>query len=499
MPLTIDYQSPCVLVLAGPTGAGKSAFARRTMPDINVVSSDAMRQLIADNPADQSVTTAAFELVHEVARRRLAAGRAAVIDSTALLPRDRAPLVELARKAGVACHLLVLTATEQECLAAQRAPDRMVRAPERAVRRHLARQQQLLADIRFGRINTEGFTSVRVFDRKAAAEVEAVRFVACTAEAVDVIGDVHGCLAELEALLGELGYEPHPEDGYRHPDGRVAVFVGDLADRGPRSLDCLMLAHRMVRAGTAVIGAIGNHDWKLYRAVVRGADVKHTHGFDRTAAEIESARAADPRSDERIRQVVRELFERAPSHSVLCAGELVVTHGAIPADLVGTSTDYTRRDEAATLGMYGQTAGTDPATGYPIRVYRWAETHTDPDRLVVFGHDVLGPKPMFVNAQRTVVGIDTGCVFGGALSALRFPEREIVQVFSSRAWGRHDRLTGLQPRPLKVDRFSLAEVGDTGSCCTKEQLRRPGSRQRSDDHQPETQHEIEDVCGVRCR
>ena len=73
----------------------------------------------------------------------------------------------------------------------------------------------------------------------------------------DIIGDIHGCATELEALLVKLGYQK--ADAYRHPQ-RQAVFVGDLIDRGPEQLKVLRIVKDMVDAGSAHI-VMGNHEF----------------------------------------------------------------------------------------------------------------------------------------------------------------------------------------------------------------------------------------------
>jgi calcineurin-like phosphoesterase family protein len=81
------------------------------------------------------------------------------------------------------------------------------------------------------------------------------------------IATVHGCYEELSTLLGQLGYEiENGPDGptATPPDGRKAVFVGDLVDRGPKIPDVLRLVMRMVAEGEALC-VPGNHDMKLMR------------------------------------------------------------------------------------------------------------------------------------------------------------------------------------------------------------------------------------------
>ena len=109
----------------------------------------------------------------------------------------------------------------------------------------------------------------------------------------DVIGDVHGCLPELLALLEKLGYALTRDDSGRavaaaHPGGRRAIFLGDLVDRGPDSPGVLRLVMGMVAAGTA-LAVPGNHEDKLLRAL-RGRKVRVSHGLETTLSQL----AAEP-------------------------------------------------------------------------------------------------------------------------------------------------------------------------------------------------------------
>src|SRR4029453_18118843 len=93
----------------------------------------------------------------------------------------------------------------------------------------------------------------------------------------DIIGDVHGCYDELVLLLSKLGYEVGGDgSSAAHPQGRTAVFLGDLVDRGPNVPGVLRLAMGMVEAGSALC-VPGNHENKLVRAL-RGRRVQVTHG-----------------------------------------------------------------------------------------------------------------------------------------------------------------------------------------------------------------------------
>jgi hypothetical protein len=75
----------------------------------------------------------------------------------------------------------------------------------------------------------------------------------------DIIGDVHGQGGKLRALLKKLGYRI--KDGaYRHPDGRQALFLGDLIDRGPEQVEVINIVRNMIEAGSGRT-IMGNHEW----------------------------------------------------------------------------------------------------------------------------------------------------------------------------------------------------------------------------------------------
>jgi diadenosine tetraphosphatase ApaH/serine/threonine PP2A family protein phosphatase len=239
---------------------------------------------------------------------------------------------------------------------------------------------------------------------------------------LDLIGDVHGCLDELVALLQLLAYrveENLEADGrrgfaVRPPAGRTAVFVGDLVDRGPNVPGVLRLVMGMAAAGTALC-VVGNHDDKLLRHL-RGRAVKVTHGL----AESLSQLAAEPDS---FKERARDFLGGLPSHYLLDGGRLVVAHAGLKEELHGRVGGRVR-----TFCLYGDTTGETDEFGLPVR-RNWAADYRG-QAVVVYGHTPV-PLPEWVH--RTV-NIDTGCVFGGRLTALRYPEKEFVSVPALRVY-----------------------------------------------------------------
>lgn len=237
----------------------------------------------------------------------------------------------------------------------------------------------------------------------------------------DIIGDVHGCAGELESLLVRLGYDvrwsgvPGAVDvSVIPPAGRRAIFVGDLVDRGPRAPDVLRIVMSMVGSGVGM-AVPGNHDVKFLRWL-DGKKVAPTHGLDRTIAQFE----AEPRA---LRTDVKRFFEGLPSYVWLEGGRLAIAHAGIKDEMLGQATGEVRR-----FCLYGETSGETDEFGLPIR-YHWAAEYRG-RTTVVYGHT---PVPVADWVNNTIC-IDTGCCFGNALSALRWPEREIVSVAAERVY-----------------------------------------------------------------
>ena len=247
MPLSIpDF---ALVLLMGASGSGKSTFAARHFRPTEVLSSDRCRGLVADDEADQSATADAFDVLYYVAAKRLAARRLTVIDATNLRPEDRKHAVELARRFHALPVVFALDVPEAVCLERNRA------RPDRAFGAHVVRSHVQLLRRSLRGLAREGFRVVHTLGSvEAITNAELVReplFTDRRGEAgpFDIIGDVHGCSHELTQLLDQLGYAP---GACRHPDGRRAVFLGDLVDRGPDSPGVLRLVMDMVAAGTAL-------------------------------------------------------------------------------------------------------------------------------------------------------------------------------------------------------------------------------------------------------
>ncbi|MFF6878198.1 polynucleotide kinase-phosphatase [Streptomyces sp. NPDC012474] len=399
-----------LVVLVGATGSGKSTFARRHFKPTEVISSDFCRGLVSDDENDQSATKDAFDVLHYVAGKRLAAGRRTVVDATSVQSDARRQLIDLAKQYDVLPIAIVLDVPEEVC--AERNAARTDRAdmPRRVIHRHTRELRRSLRHL-----EREGFRKVHILrgveEVERATVVTEKRFNDLThlTGPFDIIGDIHGCAAELEALLGKLGYA----DGV-HPEGRTAVFVGDLVDRGPDSPGVLRRVMAMVKSGNALC-VPGNHENK-YGRYLRGRKVQHTHGLAETIEQMAG-------ESEEFLAEVREFLDGLVSHYVLDGGRLVVCHAGLPEKYHGRTSGRVRSH-----ALYGDTTGETDEFGLPVR-YPWAEDYRG-RAAVVYGHTPV-PEASWLN---NTICLDTGAVFGGKLTALRWPERELADVPAEQVW-----------------------------------------------------------------
>jgi protein phosphatase len=438
-----------LVVLVGVSGAGKSTFARERFKPTEVISSDFCRGLVADDENDQSATPDAFELLHFIVGKRLAAGRLTVVDATNVQSGARRALVELAREHDVLPTAIVLDVPENVCR------DRNASRPDRDFGAHVIRRQQ--GELRRGLrgLPKEGFRTVHVLhgtdEIDAATITRTPLFNDLRHETgpFDVIGDIHGCRTELECLLTELGYAIARDELGRAigatRSGRRAIFVGDLVDRGPDTPGVLRLVMGMVNAGDALC-VPGNHENKLVRAL-RGRNVQVTHGLAESLAQLE-AEPADFRAE------VERFMDGLISHYVLDGGNLVVSHAGLVERYHGRASRRVRD-----FCLYGQTTGETDEYGLPVR-YPWATEYRG-QAMVLYGHTPV-PEPEWIN---NTMCLDTGCVFGGKLTALRYPEKELVAVPAEQIYYQPSRpfpvnpVAGEAPQPNRREPEVL-DIGD---------------------------------------
>jgi polynucleotide kinase-phosphatase len=434
-----------LVVLVGVSGSGKSTFARTHFKPTEVVSSDFCRGLVADDENDQSATPDAFDVLHYIVSTRLRRGLLTVVDATNVQQDARASLVKLARDHDVLADAIVLEVPES--LATERNKQR----PGRDFGPHVISRQHRDLKRSLPRLKREGFRRVHVLhgaDAIGSAVVTRERPWNDRTDALgpfDIIGDVHGCSAELRTLLTQLGWQLEYDGSAAvsavHPAGRQGVFVGDLVDRGPDTPGVLRLVMGMVKTGNALCVS-GNHEAKLVRAL-RGANVTVSHGLAESLAQLE----AEP---DNVRKAALDFMDGLISHYVLDEGRLVVAHAGLKESYHGRSSGRVR-----SFALYGDTTGETDEYGLPVR-YPWAQEYRG-RAMVAYGHTPV-PTAEWVN---NTICLDTGVVFGGALTALRYPEREIASVPAERQW--YEPARPLAPTPPDRERSVLRATDVIGT------------------------------------
>ena len=412
--MRIEIPEFSLVALIGATSSGKTTFAHKHFLPTEVLSSDYFRGMVSDDENNQEVSKDAFDLLFYAANKRLTLMRTTVIDATNVQQNARKQILDLAKEQNVHPVAIVLNLPEKVLL------ERNANNPNRGYPEHVIRKH--CNDLRRGirNLKREGFRFVYVLNsQEEIDEVEIVRTRMWNNRKdehgpFDIIGDIHGCYDELTALLFKLGYRNDADRGMVHPDGRKAVFLGDLCDRGPKNADVLRLAMKMVGSGNA-FAVPGNHDVKLVKYLL-GKNVQMTHGLDQTVAELEQ-------ESPEFRDEVKAFLDKLVSHYVLDDGKLIVAHAGLKQEYIGRGSAKVRD-----FCLYGETTGETDEYGLPVRL-NWASDYRG-RATIVYGHI----PQTDVQAINGTFCIDTGCVFGGKLTAYRYPEKDIVSVNALRQY-----------------------------------------------------------------
>lgn len=430
---TIQLPELCLVALIGASGSGKTTFAQQHFRPGEVLSSDAFRLMVAGDENAQDASQDAFEALYAVASKRLARGLLTVIDATNVQPEARRVIVELAKAFDVLPAAVVLNLPPSLLL------ERHRQRSNRPFATQVITKQADQLRRSLGRLTKEGFRHITLLsspDEVAAVNVERTPLYNNLKHLhgpFDFIGDVHGCLPELRELLHQLGYQLHESGTVTPPAGRTAVFVGDLVDRGPDSPGVLRLVMQMVQAGQALC-VPGNHDVKLLRAL-QGRQVKVAHGLEQSLAQLAT-------ETPEFRAQVMDFIEGLVSHYLLDGGKVVVAHAGMLEAYQGRASKRVRE-----FALYGETTGETDEFGLPVRG-NWAARYTG-KASVIYGHTPV------VQAEwlNHTIDIDTGCVYGGQLTALRYPEGELISVAAQQVYC-------ASGRPLPVPALSAQHTHD---------------------------------------
>jgi protein phosphatase len=416
MPMQIAIPDKSLVLLIGASGSGKSTFAARHFKPTEVLSSDRFRAMLCDDESAQHVSAHAFELLHQVCDKRLHFERLTVIDATNTRTEARKPFLAMAKHhhypvVAIVFDLPVNALADND----QARPDR--HTGEEVIHRHVDQLRHTL-----DRLAEEGYHSIHVLKTLAEVNLTKIELQYSSTKQLhrtgpfDLIGDVHGCFEELQELLVQLNYRLDPVfdfDGrptfdVSHPENRTLVFVGDLVDRGPDTPSVLRLVARAMDQGKAMC-VMGNHDFKLL-GNLRGNAGKVPGGMQVSLHQINH-------EPDTFRDFARDFLASLPYHLILDHGKLVVAHAGLRQDYHGQASRAVRD-----FALYGDTNGQLDDAGVPIR-FNWASQYRG-TAMVIYGHV---PIQQLDWIHHTLC-IDTGCVFGGSLTALRYPERETVSV-----------------------------------------------------------------------
>lgn len=397
-----EFAMICVI---GTSGSGKSTFCRNNFLPTQVLSSDTYRGFVCDDDNSLEATPHAFEALHYMLGKRLQLGKTTVIDATNVQQHGRKELLAIASEWHALKVAIVIDTPEEVCR------ERNKLRPDRQFGDHVIRNHRRDLRRSFGQFKSERWHKLYVVRPEDIDNVEISyeRIWSRRPEEhgpFDIIGDVHGCLTELQELIATLGYKTEPE--LHHPKNRKLVFVGDLVDRGPNSVGVLKFVMDAVAKEKAIC-VPGNHDVKLMRALA-GKKVTTNHGLAETLAELEQ-------ETPEFRDEVKEFINALVSHALMDDGKLCVAHAGLREEMQGRGSGAVRE-----FALYGETTGEIDEFGLPVR-YEWAREYRG-DAMVVFGHTPV-PHPEWIN---NTIDIDTGCCFGGSLTALRYPERELVSI-----------------------------------------------------------------------
>lgn len=406
-----------LVVLIGVSGSGKSSFVKKLFKRTEILSSDECRAIVSDDENSQSATNDAFDVLYYIAGKRLKNGLLTVVDATNVQKESQKGLIELARTYHCLPVAIVLDLPEKVC------EERNQNRPDRNFGSHVIRQQsqQLKKSIRG--LKEEGFRQIYVL--KSIEQIDAI--VEISREKLyndkkdekgpfDIIGDVHGCFDELSELLSKLGYQIKRVEANNSnfgfdvipPESRKVIFLGDLVDRGPDSPSVLRLVMSMINSGAAYC-VPGNHDLKLQK-YLNGKKVQLKHGLEVTAKQLENESGE-------FKKTIEQFLYNLISHFIFDNGKLVVAHAGLKEDMQGRGSGAVRA-----FCTYGETTGEIDEFGLPVR-HNWAKEYRGKAK-VVYGHTPV-PEAEWLNKT---IDIDTGCVFGGKLTALRYPEDELISV-----------------------------------------------------------------------
>ncbi|WP_342471744.1 AAA family ATPase [Metasolibacillus sp. FSL H7-0170] len=437
-----------IVLCIGPSNSGKSTFlqnlvANNSIALSEIVSSDDYRMTVADidfinfqgaskQEADllyeqyAAISAETFHIMEQIIIARAKLNRLTFVDATHLNAKEREIYFAIAKRQHIAIYGLLFDVPLEQLLA---------RDKERQRPRGAARIKQQVRKLKDEKrlLKKEPFT--KLYTIRPEEQVEVIRHPSDLhielGAGVDIIGDIHGCYDEMMALIKKLGYIE--ENGlYKHPEGRKLISVGDIMSRGPKSLATMQFWLRQIESGLSYM-TDSNHGWKIARWL-DGKSVQLAHGDEMVEQEMQHFEQQHGANDTaQLKERLAKMLLHAPSHYIILEngiGKAIVTHAGIKDHYIGKNSPRIRD-----FCRYGDVIGTSD-TGRPIRA-DWYTNHQTSE-LIIWGHEPK-LKPLKIN---NTINIDQGVVFGGQLTALRYPEGTLEAVDA------YENYAGEQQNPL---------------------------------------------------
>ncbi|MEH6994976.1 AAA family ATPase, partial [Neobacillus drentensis] len=437
MMTTIHLPHAGIVLLVGPSNTGKTTLLNQLIQEnqileSEVISSDQFRVLVSDiefiswngRPKDESdalfneyqqISGAAFDAMDYVISKRCKLNKLTFIDAIHLREEEHEKYLQMGKKYHVPVIAFVLNISETELL--RRDAERAFPRGRNRIKQQYQHFKNTLRFIKrkpYRRVYMLGEDELQVLNIN---RLENPLFID-VGDGIDFIGDIHGCFEEFLEILNKLGYKQNDEGYYIHPEGRKILSLGDVLSRGPRSIETLQFFQKHVSAGhTYMIDS--NHGWKIARWL-DGKNVMMAHGDENVVAEFEDyEKKYGSEEAEKLKEQIKELLLEAKSHYIIRkngVNAVIAVHAGIKDHYIGKQSP-----RISDFCRYGDSEGLDE-NGKPIRK-DWSINHQSSE-LILWGHDPK-PQPLLVN---NTLNIDQGVVFGGSLTAYRYPERQFISV-----------------------------------------------------------------------
>ncbi|MDF2606644.1 MAG: polynucleotide kinasephosphatase [Bacillales bacterium] len=415
-----------IVLLIGPSNSGKSTFLNdlimiEVILASEVVSSDDFRLMISDidfiewknRPKDESdalqdlytrISVEAFALMDTVVEARCRLNKLTFVDATHLQHGDRKKYIDMARRNHVPIVAIVMNIPEDILLTRDSNRDH-----PRGMRRVKQQYQRFIIERKS--FKDEGFSLIYYVDEYENPSIVRQKnpLELNVGGGIDFIGDINGCYNEMISLLSKLGYRENENRLFVHSNGRKFVSIGNVMSSGPESLKSIIFLKRHVDSNLAymVDSNNGNELAKWINEDNKSIDQKLASDFEAYKMEhgIEKI--------EELKEELKQFLFNSPSHYVFTENGvqiLVCSHAGIKDHYIGK--------QSPRISEF--------CRGGDNNSEEWYLEHKI-NLLIVWGH-YLKQYPLIEN---NTVNINQGAVYGGNLTAFRYPEREVVSMKSA--------------------------------------------------------------------